>query len=287
MYGWNRRLPTLSSLLELLSPWLSRPWHPLRNLGSTSRTLRLCTAVSLVFFAAGAAKAGNHHCYVPQQVVAAVEHVQFVAVQQQPYSVELVGENIRSQMRLEQATEATTGLLQEVRELRKEFYGLRTELLELKQAVYGGTTPTTTTTTPPEPVTPTTPTEPDPTTTTTTTPEPDPVTEPTPPATDPGDLNGWALQLLATRCASCHNATKKSGDYYLFEAKQADGAWPTKALTANDLILLDEVLYANEMPKAPHKKLDQAEYSRMRAWRNTYTTAIRQLARTGPQVPAK
>lgn len=233
---------------------------------------------------------------MPQQV-AAIEHVQFVAVEQQAYSVELVGENIRQQMRLEQATEATTGLLQEVRELRKEFYGLRTELLELKQAVYGGTAPTTTTTTTPPTTTEppaTTPPDTTPTTTTTTTEPPatdppatDPPATPEPPAADPADLNGWALQLLATRCASCHNATKKSGDYYLFEAKQADGKWPTKPLTANDLVLLDEVLYANEMPKPPHKKLDQAEYSRMRAWRNNYTTAIRQLARTGPQIPAK
>lgn len=235
----------------------------------------------------GVANAGGY-CYTPQPV-AVVEQVQFVAVEQQPYSVELVGENIRAQMRLEQATEATTGLLQEVRDLRKEFLGLRAEMFELRSAVYGTTTPTqpTVPTTPTEPTQPTEPDAPATEDPPATPPQADVPDDDTPAGVDDTDLNKWALSLLATRCASCHNANKKSGDYYLFEAKQADGSWPTKALTANDLVLLDEVLYANEMPKPPHKKLDQREYSRIRGWRHKYTTAVRELARTGPQVPAK
>ena len=62
------------------------------------------------------------------------------------------------------------------------------------------------------------------------------------------------------------------------------GNWTYRDLTAGDLTLIDQVLYSNEMPKPPHKKLDADEYNRWRGYMQSKTTLLRDEARKS--VPA-
>jgi mono/diheme cytochrome c family protein len=201
------------------------------------------------------------------------EKVQFIAVEEDPYSVEIVGENLRAQYRAEAASRQAQEALASINGgLNSEISLLRQEVQALRAAIGGGghSQPAPTTSTPrPTPQAPAPEAEdttPAPTTSTST--------------SDP-DLVNAAWNLLQERCATCHNAGKPGGGFSLFASAQAndDGNWTRAKMNAGKLILIDHLTYANEMPKPPHKKLDSKEYNLLRAWIQESSEDIREVAR--------
>jgi hypothetical protein len=181
-----------------------------------------------------------------------------------------VGEQIRAEQRAKLEQQNSAGLTDEVAKLR-------TEIQSLRQAIAGGGTVATT------PSTPVTPSQPKPETPATTpdTTVPD-TTNATNPAVNLEDTNGkWVVDMLRTRCASCHNTTNAKGSYSLFNGSGAgnSGDWEMRKLTAADLILIDSVVYSNEMPKAPQPKLTNEEYLRWRGYLQSQSVPIRQFVR--------
>jgi hypothetical protein len=190
-----------------------------------------------------------------------IEKVQFLAVETEPYNVQIIGEELRAKQREAALAEEQTGLITEVQSLRDELYALR-------QAITGQSgvvVPTPATVAP-------IPTAPPPVSTAATTP-PVPAAA-TPVAVSPIKLSPWAVGLLADRCASCHNPNKSSAGFILF-----DKDLKTPILSGGKLILIDQVIYSNEMPLAPKVKLTPEEYNKLRAEFDLATEHIRVVAR--------
>lgn len=220
----------------------------------------------------------SHHHF---QEFATIEKIQFLAVEKDPYNVQVVGENIRQAARAEAFTAEQRGLTTEVQALRQE-------LFELRKALAGGFQ---------VPVQPSPPPAP--------TPEPDPVVppavevpgEPPPvpelplpaPAT-PGDalkaantpvtLSPEITALLRDNCAACHNPNKASAGFVLF-----DKDLKKPFFTPAKLLLVDHVTYENEMPKAPKPKFTGEQYSKLRAEISKHTELIREVIRAVDKTP--
>lgn len=244
---------------------------------------------------------GYGHSYYGHQSYGYYEKVQLLAVERDPYNVELVGETLRAQRRASEALQATGGLTTEIVTLRQE-------VAQLRLAIAGGgggapqpqpAPPLAASQTYPTPQPATDPYAPQPQA-----PEvPAPAPQPMPPAPAPApqpapppapapqpapppagdELSSWGWTFLENRCASCHNARKASKGFSLFGAQNAEGRYPRLPLTAGKLILIDTVLYSNEMPMPPQPKATAVEYNRFRAWMQTFVPSIRQVARAADQ----
>lgn len=241
-------------------------------------------SLSLFAVTAGVANAQHcihrGHCNVQQHHVqqhALVEKIQFLAVEKDPYNVQIVGEEIRAKQQAAVVAAEQRSLLEELQLVRDEIAAIRT-------AIRGGISVGVR----PQPESP--PVQPQPQ------PQPEPVPQgplpapgpapeeqpaatPAPPAARvplPGrnvKLSDWATTLLATNCASCHNPTKANAGFVMF----ADDL-KTSLLTPGGLILTDQVLYSNEMPKGK-PKFTSDQYNRLRAEFEKFSEPIREIAR--------
>lgn len=202
-----------------------------------------------------------------------VEKIQFLAVEKDPYNVQVVGEEIRARQRAEAFKAEQAGLIGEVQ-------SLRTELYELRKALTGGQGVVV-----PPPVAPAPAGEPTPAA-----PKPDAPVAPKPdvplaPTPDPAPgmplsnptikLSPWATNLLAESCAGCHNPNKASAGFVLF-----DKDLKTPIFTASRLLMVDQVLYSNEMPKAPKAKFTPEQYNKLRAEMDEHTDLLREYLKT-------
>lgn len=217
--------------------------------------------LALTFAGACGAKASDCHVRQVQQIVqqpyAVVEKVQFLAVEKDPYNVQVVGEQIRQRQRAEALAQEQAGLVGEVQALRNELYELR-RLLTGQGVAPAPVAPAPATIPPPTPITP-----------------PPPVPELPAPAEEGAiTLSPWAVGLLADRCASCHNPNKASAGFVLFDKDLS-----TPILSAGKLVMIDQVIYSNEMPKAPKAKLVPEEYNKLRAEFDKFTQQIRAVIR--------
>lgn len=216
----------------------------------------------------------SHHHF---HEFATIEKIQFLAVEKDPYNVQVVGENIRQAQRATAVQEEQKSLIGEVQALRQEVYALRT-------AIAGGVTVQTQPTQPALPPTPV----PDPV-------EPPPSPEVPPPAPEPAaeapvdalkaantavTLSPEMTGLLRDNCAACHNPNKASAGFILF-----DKDLKTPIFTPAKLILVDHVVYENEMPKAPKVKFTGEQYSKLRADISKHTELIREVVRAVDRKP--
>lgn len=194
------------------------------------------------------------HAYcAPQQVAYAApyyvkQQIAIVAVEDHNYDVQLAGSYVRARNRQQ-------AIADEVRGVRAELAALRAQLAQ------GGTAP---------PAAPPIPPAIPPDEGTVSTDPPGANTTPLDP-----DMERVAVGLLTERCAKCHSGPTSKGLFKLFEE---DGLTMVP-ITPGKLILIDQVTYANEMPKAPTPKLTADEYNRLRAWIQSYSQGIRQVAR--------
>lgn len=205
-----------------------------------------------------------------------------MAVEESPYDVQLVGQAIRTQRSATAATVQARELTLEINALRREVaelrgvFGRRREKPAAEETAVEADVPIAD-----EPLADS-PTGDEPVADEPVADEPvvdGPPVVVTPPAAAPpaesDTLSQWSWNLLQRRCASCHNPATPKGDFVLFETDKVTH----KPVTPGMLIMLDQVLYSNEMPKSPKPKLTAAEYNKLRAWIQQYTGGIRQVAR--------
>lgn len=178
----------------------------------------------------------DHHAV--QQVVVdhhdyAVQKVQFIAVENQDYYTNLVGQQHRQQYGLQAAQ------LQQDEELSK----LRQEIANLSSVIaqLNGVNPAPT---------------PDPTPSPTPVPTPDPTPTPAP---ETGAIPAEVIQVLTTRCAKCHTGAESRGKFVIFntpaELAELDG---------KQKLLIDRATFTGEMP--PTNQLSDTEYSDLHSW---------------------
>lgn len=220
----------------------------------------------------------SHHHF---HEFATIEKVQFLAVEKDPYNVQVVGENIRQAARAEAFTQEQKGLTAEVQALRQE-------LFELRKALAGGFQVPVQPQPQPQPQPPPTP-EPDPVVPPTVeVPElPAPAPAPAPAPEDAGRAANTAVTLspaittlLRDNCASCHNPNKASAGFILF-----DKDLQTPIFTPAKLLMVDQVTYENEMPKPPKAKFTGEQYSKLRADISKHTELIREVIRAVDRKP--
>lgn len=209
----------------------------------------------------------QHHAH------AVVEKIQFLAVERDPYNVQIVGEEIRAKQQAAAVQAEQRGLTEEVQLLRDEIAALRT-------AIRGGGGITVGIQPQPQAPVPQPPLQPDPEPQGPV-PVPGPAPEEAAPPPNPRTplagktvkLSDWANNLLIQNCASCHNPTKANAGFVMF-----DNDLRTPMLTPAKLILTDQVLYSNEMPKGK-PKFTSDQYNRLRAEFDKYSEPIREIAR--------
>lgn len=226
----------------------------------------------LAFSHHGHAQFFSHHNYA-NVVYPVLSYPKFVAVEADPYNVQLVGSAMRHERNAKQAAETVTNLNAEIQSLRGELAALREAISgsagpakpappAAKPAPAPAPAPAPPTTSPP----PTTPAP-------TPSPEPGGGDEPIQPAQD--QLTKWVWDKFQATCANCHSGSMAKANFQLFEEDKV-----TKVpLTVAKLQLIDQVLYSNEMPKAPVPKWNAQEYDTWRGWMQLQTKAIREVAR--------
>lgn len=216
-----------------------------------------------------------HHQPFANIVYPVPAFAKFVAVEADPYNVQLVGSTLRYERKAKAAAETASSLVAEVQSLRGE-------LAALRAAIAGDgvpATPAKPAKPQPSPPPPAKPADPPANQPENPTPAPQPAPEDTAdptirPAAD--DLTDWVWNMFSTRCANCHSGSTAKGNFVLFQ----DDKVTKVPLTVSKLELIDQVLYSNEMPKAPVPKLNAQEYDQFRSWMQLQTKAIREVARS-------
>jgi hypothetical protein len=181
-----------------------------------------------------------------------VEKVAFVAVED-PYYANLVGSQVRAQLKAKENLEAGADLAQRVGQLADAV-----GRLEAKIGAGAATVPVPTT---PDQAPPTQPPPPGPGASV-----PSPVPPPPVPA---GQPNAAVLAVLKTNCLKCHtDPAKAGGGFVMF-----DTAGALANLSPLDKVLIDQSVYSGDMPKGG-KPLEADAYSAIRAWINEDADAI-------------
>ena len=168
-----------------------------------------------------------------------VESTAFIAVEDPTYYANLVGSQVRAELKAKQNLESGVDLAAKVGQLADAVGRL--------EARIGGSPATV-----PVP-TPTTPDQPPP--------PPVPSPNPPPPPTGSTQPNAAVLGILKQACLKCHTAPAKAGGGFVMFAEDGTLA----ALSPLDKVLIDQALYSGDMPKGA-KPLDADAYSQIRAW---------------------
>lgn len=185
---------------------------------------------------------------VYQQAVVApyVEKISFVAVED-PYYANLVGSQVRAELKAKQNIEADADLASKVGQLADA-------VGRLEARIGGAANPVPA----PQPMPAPTPDQPPP--------PPVPGPNPPPPTTQP---NAAVLGYFKANCLKCHASPAKAGAGFVMFNE--DGSLAN--ISPLDKVLIDQQLYSNAMPKGG-KEITTEEYSNVRAWIFEDTDAI-------------